>query len=267
MENISYYRFSSYWHPLLDDRQNYVFRPNIRFETVFDLYKFDRELRKLIIAELEKIEVAVRSRTAYLMSLAHGVFWIGDETLFSCTAIHQATLAKIGDELSRSNDDMILSFQAAYSNPLPPSYMLLEITSFGTLLRLYNNLKPGRMKKDIAATFGLSDSVFASWLHSLVSIRNVCAYHERLWNRQLRIQPLFPRTCGHTWIVGKDVSNRRIFYALSMILYLLNVVNPGHTFKEKSENIFLKYPNVDVRAMGFPAAWRDEPLWQQHINQ
>jgi abortive infection bacteriophage resistance protein len=47
-----------------------------------------------------------------------------------------------------------------------------------------------------------------------------------------------------------------------MIIYLLNTVNPKHTFKQKLENLFLKYPNVDKRAMGFPASWQDAPLWQ-----
>jgi len=44
-------------------------------------------------------------------------------------------------------------------------------------------------------------------------------------------------------------------------IYLLNIVNPNHTFKQKLENLFLKYPNVDRAAMGFPANWENEPLW------
>jgi abortive infection bacteriophage resistance protein len=197
-----------------------------------------------------------------LLSVAHGCFWINNDALFANTSIYQATLAKIDEELTRSEDDAILSFKSKYSNPYPPSYMLLEITSFGTLLRLYNNLLPGRLKKNIAAAFGLADAVFASWLHSIVSIRNVCAHHERLWNRKLRIQPLFPRRTRHTWLNDRTVSNNRMYYALSMILYFLNTVNPNHTFKQKLENLFRKYPNVDRRAMGFPANRHTEPLWK-----
>ena len=262
LENIGYQRLSAYWYPLLSDKQNSVFKLNASFDTVFELYKFDRELRGLIISELEKIEVAVRAKTAYRMSLTHGAFWIGNETLFSCSAIYQTTLAKINEELSRSDDDMILSFKSEYSNPLPPSYMLLEITSFGTLLRLYNNLLPGKIKKDIASTFGLPDSVFASWLHSMVSIRNICAHHERLWNRQLRIQPLFPRRPQNIWLTAPTVCNNRIYYVLSIMIYFLNTVNPNHTFRQKLEDLFAKYPNVDRVAMGFPSNWQNEPLWK-----
>jgi abortive infection bacteriophage resistance protein len=262
LKNIGYHRFCGYWYPLLADKKNHVFKSNTNFETAFNLYKFDRELRKLIIAELEKIEVAVRSKMAYLLSMTCGVFWIEDENLFADPLIHQTTLDKVKDELSRSDDDFILSFKSQYSNPLPPSFMSVEITSFGTLLRLYNNLLPGKMKKDIAGIFGLPDSVFASWLHTIISIRNICAHHERLWNRQLRIQPLFPRKPQFMWLTNKTIGNNRLFYALSMIIYLLNIINPKHTFKQKLENLFLKYPNVDRAAMGFPANWQSEPLWE-----
>jgi len=262
LENISYHRFSNYWYPLLADKQNHIFKADVTFEVAFNLYRFDRELRQLMISELEKIEVAVRTKMAYLLSVTHGAFWIDNQSLFANPAIHQATLAKISEELSRSDDDVIASFQAQYSNPYPPSYMLLEITSFGTLLRLYNNLLPGRLKKDLAAAFGLTDSVFASWLHSIVSIRNTCAHHERLWNRKLRILPLFPKKTQNTWVMDKTVCNNRLYYAFSMIIYFLNTVNPQHRFKQKLNDLFEKYPNVDKRAMGFPAGWQSEPLWQ-----
>jgi abortive infection bacteriophage resistance protein len=75
LENISYYRFSGYWYPLLADKQQHIFKPDTDFETAFNLYKFDRELRQLIISELEKIEVAVRSKMAYVLSMAYNSFW------------------------------------------------------------------------------------------------------------------------------------------------------------------------------------------------
>jgi len=139
--------------------------------------------------------------------------------------------------------------------------MLLEITSFGTLSRLYGNLKSGKAKRDIANAFGLPDRVFASWLHSLVYIRNVCAHHSRIWNRPMSIQPLILKTTSRPWLINRQVGINRIYYALSMIMYMLNVINPNHAFKQKLDNLFLKYPAVDRVAMGFPAGWQNEPLW------
>ena len=262
LSNISYYRLSGYWYPLLADKQNHIFKPNANFETAFNLYKFDRELRKLINSELEKIEVAIRVKMANVLSVLYDSFWVEDVTLFANQQVHQSTLEKIQEELNRSDEEFIIAFKSKYSNRFPPSFILLEITSFGALSRLYSNLKSGKDKKDVAKAFGLSAKAFESWLHSLVYIRNMCAHHARLWNRQVGIKPLFPRHTHNTWIDTNGVSNRKMYYVFSMIIYLLNVVNPKHTFKQKLENLFQKYPNVDRMAMGFPTGWRNELLWK-----
>jgi abortive infection bacteriophage resistance protein len=258
---IGYSRFCGYWYPLLSDKESHSFKPDTTFEAAYNLYKFDRELRHLLIAELEKIEIAVRAKMTHVLSTKYGQFWMEDVTLFADAAKHQTTLSKIEEELLRSDEDSILSFRAKYSNPFPPSFIALEITTFGPLSRLYDNLKSGTDKREIAAAFGLSDKVFASWLHSWVSVRNLCAHHARLWNRWLSIQPLFPRRPAGVWLTDKGVSNNHIYYVLSMMIYLLNTVNPGHSFSQKIRALFVKYANVDSRALGFPPSWESEPLW------
>jgi abortive infection bacteriophage resistance protein len=261
LEQIGYYRFSGYWHPLLADKELHVFKSETTFESVYNLYKFDRELRRLILSELEKIEIAVRTKITYSMSMRYGSFWIEDIALFADGNKHQSTLSKIADELSWSDEEFIVSFRSKYANPLPPSFMTLEITSFGALSRIYDNLKAGSDKREIAAAFSLPSKIFASWLHSLVYVRNVCAHHARIWNRCLRVPPLFPRNPYAPWITDKTVSNDRIYYVLSMMIYLLNTVNPGHLFGQKIRALFTKYANVDSRALGFPPSWESEPLW------
>ena len=261
LKRIGYYRFSVYWRPLLADKRNLIFKTNADFDTAFAIYRFDRELRQMLLSELEKIEIAVRSQMTYSLSTAYGSFWLDNETLFVDTQKHQDTLVKIHNELSRSDEEFVISFKSNYSNPVPPSFITLEITSFGTLSRLYENLKSNVAKREISQTFGLADIVFISWLHGLTYIRNVCAHHARLWNKPLQIQPLFPRRTQHTWLTDRTASNNRVFYALSMIIYLLNTINPNHTFKQKLQNLFKKYPNVDRAAMGFPKNWHAEPLW------
>lgn len=263
LEKIGYYRLSGYWYPLLADKEKHIFKSDAKFETVFSLYKFDRELRKLVNAEIEKIEVAVRAKIAYEFSTAYNPFWIESTNLFASYRNHLTTLDKINEEYTRSNEEFISAFKKKYSNPLPPAYITLEVTSFGTLSRLYRNLKPSKAKRDVAKSFTLSDIVFDSWLHSLTCVRNVCAHHARLWNSQIKIQPLSPRKPQSIWLTDNTAHNNRVYYILSMIIYLLNTVNPKHTFKQKLDELFAKYPNVDKSAMGFPITWQSEPLWQR----
>jgi abortive infection bacteriophage resistance protein len=64
-------------------------------------------------------------------------------------------------------------------------------------------------------------------------------------------------------ITGYPVSiNNRIYCTLSMIIYLLNTINPNHTFIEKFNKLLKKYKTIDVASMGFTKEWKDEPLWR-----
>ena len=111
LEVVSYYRLSGYWHPLLADKQNHLFKSNATFETAFSIYKFDRELRLLILRELEKIEVAVRAKMIYVLSQSLGQFWYFDSANFSNPIKHADTLSKIGTEYARSDEEFVQAFK------------------------------------------------------------------------------------------------------------------------------------------------------------
>ena len=133
LESISYYRLSGYWYPLLSDKNGHQFKQGASFDTAFKLYCFDRELRQMVLAELEKIEVAVRSKMIYVLANKHGPFWIKDSILFKNLTSHGKALLKIGAEFARSDEEFIKAFKKKYSDALPPSWMIMEITSFGSL--------------------------------------------------------------------------------------------------------------------------------------
>jgi len=272
LEVISYYRLSGYWYPMLIDKQNHKFKTGSTFETAFNIYKFDRELRFLILRELEKIEVAVRSKMIYILSHSRGAFWYLDSSNFANPVKHADTLSKIGTEYSRSDEEFIQAFNVKYSDSLPPSWMMLEVSSFGILSSLYSNLVPGRDKRDIANFFGLNDTVLSSWLHSIVYLRNICAHHSRLWNREMRIQPVIPRSPRTPFLTITNYThpetgatlplNNKTYFILSMIVYMMNKINPKHTIQAKFKALLDKYPNIDTRAMGFPDTWKTEPIWK-----
>ena len=261
LQNISYYRLSGYWYPLLADKQQHLFKPGCTFEQAYDLYKFDSELRKMILSEIEKIEVAVRTQLAYVMSQNYGGWWFQDTTLFANPAKLAKTISNMDEELERSDEEFITAFKSKYTNHFPPSWIMLEITTFGTMSILYSNLNGGRCKRQIAKYFGVADTVMVSWLHAMTYIRNVCAHHSRLWNRTLGISPIMPRRTANPFVSLPAKGTRHVYFILAIIQYWLNIVNPSNTFKTKIMTLLSKYPNIDVSAMGFPARWENETLW------
>jgi abortive infection bacteriophage resistance protein len=257
----SYYRLSGYWYPQLDDKQNHIFKPGANFDTAWQIYLFDKELRQLVVSQLEKIEIAIRAKMIYIFSHQFGPFWYTNPNLFSNVNLNADTLAKITDEFNRSDAPFVRSFKKKYSDPLPPCWTAFEIISFGSISKLFTNFKPGRSKREVADWFGLDDTTFSSWIHSLVYVRNVCAHHSRLWNRVMRIQPVNPLTPQLQWLNNHEIANNRTYFILTMIVYLLQTVDDKQSMITNFKNLLAKYPNIFPPAMGFPVNWQDEPLW------
>ncbi len=259
LANISLFRLKSYLYPLRK-RGSRDFVADSKFEQGYELYKFDSALRKLIWAELEKIEVSIRTQLSYKMTDEAGNYWFTDSSIFSNTAIHVGVLTNIEAELRRSDDDAILAFFRKYTDPFPPSWMTMEVTSFGSLSLLYKCLKGGRSRRAVAKYYGLSDTVFSSWVHSIVYVRNICGHHGRLWNRTLRIQPVVPRRTSRPFL-SMSANTQTVYYVLSIIMYMLKVVNPKTTFSTRIKALLGEHPSVKPSAMGFPKDWEKEPLW------
>jgi abortive infection bacteriophage resistance protein len=79
----------------------------------------------------------------------------------------------------------------------------------------------------------------------------------------MSIQPIRPLTTRKMWVKNKTISNNKTYYILSMILYLLQTINPNNSFSKRFNDLLEKYPNLDTRAMGFPVNWKDENLWKE----
>ena len=78
LQNVSYYRLSGYWYPLLKDKQRHIFKDGASFDNAYSIYKFDSALRKLVLSEIEKIEIAVRTQFSYIMSQEYDGWWFTD---------------------------------------------------------------------------------------------------------------------------------------------------------------------------------------------
>ena len=160
-------------------------------------------------------------------------FLVKVTSLFTNTAQHEKTLQSITDEYHRSDEQFVRAFKRKYSDPLPPSWMTL-----------------------------VSDTVFASWLHTLVYVRNICAHHARLWNRTLGVRPLMPRHPRGTFISQPATGTQRVYFVLTIIRYWLNIIDPQNTLTQDLQQLFSEFPSVHAGALGFPQNWEQESLWQ-----
>ena len=199
---ISYFRLDNYFHPMESDKILHTFKSNSYFENAVSLYAFDCKLRVLIFSAIQSAEIALRSKMIHHFSLCYGAFWFTDYTCFRNRDIFDKCLSQIKQELSRTREDFIIEHQNKYSDPVfPPVWKTLEVTSFGTLSKLFCNFSDNHVKKRIAREFNLPQHlVLESWIKSAVVLRNCLAHHSRIWNRKFPVRPQVNVALRGNWI-------------------------------------------------------------------
>lgn len=271
LSSISYYRLSAYWFPfrLRDDSGAVTSNvtPGTSFERVIQLYEFDRQLRLLVLDGIERIEVAIRTQLTYHMAHAYGAFAHVNAKNFHPKFNHAQWLTKLEKETSGSSDEFIRHYQSKYKGfPRIPIWMLTEVMSLGALSLFYKGLRNDQQqgvedKKAIAYHFNTHHKRLADWLHTLTYIRNVCAHHSRLWNRELAIRP--DRAKEIHWCAPITPRNDRVFYVLLIVRNLLRAIGNGDLWADSITKLLIPIAANPVYriAMGMPETWREHPIW------
>lgn len=73
-----------------------------------------------------------------------------------------------------------------------------------------------------------------SWLLTITQIRNVCAHHGRLWNKNLPGTPKLMPKPPNDWIANVPGAAEfpKLYVHLCCMKYLMNVINPGSHFTQ-----------------------------------
>lgn len=272
LASASYYRLSAYWYPFRDSDNVGTrvsrFRPGACLDDVIGLYEFDRKLRLQVLDAIERVEVAVRTRVTYHMAHTYGAFAHTNPANFHPKFDHTKWLAKVHEETIRSSDEFVRHYRNKYRGfPTLPVWMATEIMSLGGLSFLYKGLKNNRAagledKKAVADYFNIHYKRLGAWLHTLTYIRNVCAHHSRLWNRELAIRP--DQSKDRRWLPPMTPRNDRIFYVLLMLRHLLKATDNGDDWQRAITELLGDLADKEYfrLSMGMPAAWEEHPLWE-----
>ena len=262
LQQLNYYRLAAYWRPFEDNHSNHQLRAGTRCEDVLNLYVFDRELRLLILDAIERVEVSVRTQWAYQLAHHHGAHAHLDAALAFNAQRWQSNLAKLQEEVVRSDEVFIRHLLDTYCEPLPPVWAVCEVMSLGLLSRWYNNLGPMPTRRAIAASYGLDEKLLESWLRHLSLVRNTCAHHSRLWNREFTVTPALPRNKPVGLAPQLRQSSRRLYNTLVILLYLMDRIAPHHHWRQRLHRLLADHA-IPVAAMGFPLNWQILPIWKE----
>ncbi|WP_148252235.1 Abi family protein [Aidingimonas lacisalsi] len=287
LEVTTSFRLSPYMRPFqYPDDPAHSFKPGTQLSEIMQVYRFDSDLRQLVMVAIERVEIAVRTGISNHMACQYGTHWYLSPARFKSHFDHARLLKELGDKLakearqyhkeverienaksseeikmlrkeSRKRDNYPRYYSLTYDQPVHlPSWAMVEELSLGSLSHLFDGLDEYRDRKAIARRFAVPHQVLASWLHTLTFIRNICAHHFRLWNRELSIPPSWPK---HLTLPGPQKGGgvpRRLFTVLAMLTYLTTQISPDTRWPGRLHALLEEYSDIPRAPMGFPDDWQ-----------
>lgn len=291
LERIGYYRLSGYMYAFRQRSEDCCiypksskvrverialdeFKPGSRLKDCVDLYVFDKKLRLLLLDALERIEVALRVDVAHRLGRRNAFAYLSTQEFhpsFSehiCNqkgvTKHHEWLKKQAGLINRSKEEFVVHNRAKTGLPLA-IWIACEVWDFGTLSAIFGGMKEDD-QDEVSAKYGISNGrVFASWLQSLNYVRNICAHHSRLWNRNIERSPKLPGDNELPWVSSFPANGHartRCFLQVTMLSHMVKQLNPNSSWNERMKILLLGFPDLEhvglnLAGMGAPEEWKD----------
>ena len=288
LHTVGYYRLSGYWYIYRAQVQvqeapgeptrievSDQFEPGTTLDRVLKLYEFDRRLRLHILDAIERIEVALRVRLGHTLGAGHPLAHLDPATLdgvftnvddqnpvasrtYWLASEHAKWLTNVKRHEDASKEEFVKHFRVKYGMPLP-IWVVTELLTFGSLATLLAGLKQ-RQKNLIAASFGIFDencdgdgAALTKWVANLTYVRNTCAHHVRLWNKNMTDQ--LSRLEGTPDLAhAADTHPRsRIYASLAVLAYLTSQLDPQSTWRTDTAHLI----KTGLTAVGEPTVVSD----------
>ena len=299
LEVTSFFRLIPYMRPFQEvHAEERRFKAGAGLDQIYTLYLFDSRLRQHTMAALERFEVAVRAAISDHMAATHGAHWYLERSRFRDHYRHDELINSLQSQIERERrkfsgerrqiensaasperqarqidgrkrDNYLRFYAETYTEPaLPPSWAMTEELSLGGISHLYSGLARDWDRKQIACYFELPQSVLGSWMHTLTFIRNICAHHARLWNRELAVPPRWDRALPQPDGAAGPHPPRRFITIAAMLVCLCRQVAPDCGWLDKLVDLISEYPAIPREPMGLMPDWQERLLvYQQQSLQ
>lgn len=248
IERIGYERLRIYF---IARRQvhlpNKPFRAGTTYAQILNLYAFDRLLRSICFDVCGDFEIAFRNSMSEALSQAYGSHPHKAEGAFISAAARMNALNQLSTVYAKSKDGRAHNYMRKYGDPvLPPFWMMKEFLTFGASVKFFKLLS-NPVKTTIAASFGVpTHELFTNWLECLVDLRNICAHHDRLFNRTFQKQPQRLRSAA---VPTAPVNKLKAI--LQCLDYLLNQRGITTDSVAAAQALINRHPDVSPAEMGF----------------
>ena len=273
----NYFRFKAYCIPFFN-KANGKFYDGTTFEDLHGLYCADQKLRDFLIPLLAQLEVRIRATVDNVVTSTTGdPFWHINTDYFKNFSDAERALSKVQQRFKQGQQEFIVHYRERYFTKrsykyrrTPPFWIISEIFTLEQLLSVCKSLNEKHQKLSVSAgkskleaaakPFGIdSYSSLMTNLSCILELRNLCAHHSRLWNRNLK-NPAGLKS-KHSIKVSHP---NRLYSHLLMIRLACKSQGIPDGIKPFMVSMFATVPifSRDMMNMGFPADWQNDTVWQ-----
>lgn len=283
LSNINYYKIKEFAKPYyklgIDGQYHYE---KIAFEHVLIRFYQDKNLRIHLLHAIEKVEISFKTKLAYVLGKKHGAFgyldfknWVNKKIYckFYINDKEKEFKKSIKNTLEREDNNIIKEFfKENPEHDFPPIWMVIEILTFGDILKLYN-LMSEKNREEIAKYYDSTDFEIEGWLKTLKFIRNFCAHNANVIDCKLTTNPIIRKDWQQFLFIFTDKkqnqkNSNKIGSVIIILLYLIKKINPDYgfgNFREVFEKLF-RYNDTVANQYGF--ANKDLKIFNKnfHLN-
>lgn len=233
----NYYRLSGYFRAFQNDpaHGDNDFLSGTTTADFLEPYRLDVELRSLILRGTGLVELTVRSRFAYLISVDGGAYSYMDAESYEPATnrkgveLRSSLVSNIRKWLDLSSEVCIRHYRAA-GEPVP-IWAAVETMPFDTVSRMLGLHSDTKALKGVYRSLGVRTNLRSASeiIHAMVYLRNLCSHHSRLWHREMVIVPPVTKDMRRRFpdftYEGKSVAQ-----SLIALMYLVDEINGGDAY-------------------------------------
>lgn len=259
--DIGYFRLGFYCFPFEIDypkknNRTHLYIANTKFEDVVKLYYFDCDLRNILMIYINRIEINFRTYLTYFVSnkYSDSPTWFVDPVVVN-NQYANSFEKHVYDETFRATPIIKRHHKVHINDKYAPAWKTIEFMTFGSILKLFENLKSEIVKSQIARHYGIkSVNTFLNYMDMIKIIRNTCAHSGVLFDISLPLSI----AKGPVGIMG-GVQKSNLQGALLVITYILKQISENRAnemegqLKELLTKVKLSQSNKDIiaRCSGF----------------
>ena len=266
LSKISYYSLINGYKDIFKNKTTGYYKKGTCFDDIYNLYKFDRDLRSVFLKYILIAEKSVKTALAYYFSELYGESQneYCDIKNYDVIPQNSQSIKKLISiftyNLSGKTDYTYINHYLSVHGNVP-LWIMVQVLTLGQFSHLFDYLKATTPIKVCKDYHNISRNQMHSFLSVMTKHRNVCAHGDRFYN--YKTKDSISDTLVHgklkipmhngRYVVGKD----DVFAEVIILKYLLDR-DDYRDFQRELSLCFNKYkPGKEiVEQMGFPSNWK-----------